>query len=181
MTAPRITPTIVGSTPFAAVYNEFSATVVRQSAVDPVITELVRLRCAQYHDCRLCGSLREVDAHQAGLREDVVAQLARYESAGLSDKQLAALRLADAMIIAPANIDADLRESVRQHLTDEQIAELLFDILKWSYQKTLVALRVEPPAAADESSDLVWRADGHPTIMTRTPGGDSDAVSIGIV
>ena len=30
---------------------EFSAAVVRLDAVDPVTTELVRLRCASHHDC----------------------------------------------------------------------------------------------------------------------------------
>ena len=31
---------------------DFAAAVVRLSAVDPVTTELVRLRCAGAHDCR---------------------------------------------------------------------------------------------------------------------------------
>lgn len=30
---------------------EFAAAAVRNDAVDPVTTELVRLRCATYHDC----------------------------------------------------------------------------------------------------------------------------------
>lgn len=32
--------------------TEWQAAVVRLDAVDPVTTELVRLRCARYHDCR---------------------------------------------------------------------------------------------------------------------------------
>ena len=32
--------------------NAWQAAVVRLEAVDPVTTELVRLRCARYHDCR---------------------------------------------------------------------------------------------------------------------------------
>jgi hypothetical protein len=30
---------------------EFAAAAVRNDAVDPITTELVRLRCATYHDC----------------------------------------------------------------------------------------------------------------------------------
>lgn len=30
---------------------EWQAAAVRQDAVDPVTTELVRLRCARHHDC----------------------------------------------------------------------------------------------------------------------------------
>ena len=32
--------------------SAWQAAVVRLAAVDPVTTELVRLRCARYHDCR---------------------------------------------------------------------------------------------------------------------------------
>ena len=32
--------------------NEFAAAVVRLDSVDPVTTELVRLRCANHHNCR---------------------------------------------------------------------------------------------------------------------------------
>jgi hypothetical protein len=31
--------------------DEWQASVVRLSDLDPVTTELVRLRCARYHDC----------------------------------------------------------------------------------------------------------------------------------
>ena len=31
--------------------DSWQAAVVRLSSVDPVTTELVRLRCARYHDC----------------------------------------------------------------------------------------------------------------------------------
>ena len=32
-------------------FMEWQAAAVRLTAVDPVTTELVRLRCAQHHDC----------------------------------------------------------------------------------------------------------------------------------
>lgn len=32
-------------------FMEWQAAAVRLSAVDPLTTELVRLRCAQHHDC----------------------------------------------------------------------------------------------------------------------------------
>ncbi len=34
-----------------AALNRFQDAVVRLSGVDPVTTELVRLRCARHHDC----------------------------------------------------------------------------------------------------------------------------------
>jgi len=35
----------------SAALGGFAAAVVRMSSVDPITTELVRLRCAHYHDC----------------------------------------------------------------------------------------------------------------------------------
>jgi hypothetical protein len=132
-------------TPLDAAIDSFAAAVVRASSVDPVITELVRLRCAQYHDCRLCGSLRWQEAIDRGLDEAAVAKIGRYESSDLDDRAKAALRLADAMVIAPVRVDAELRTELREHFTDTQIAELCFDVMKWSKQKFLVALRLERP------------------------------------
>ena len=49
------------------------------------------------------------------------------------------------MIIDPARADRRLVAELREHFTDAQIVELLFDIMKWSRQKELVALRLETP------------------------------------
>jgi hypothetical protein len=125
--------------------DAFAAAVMRARSVDPVITELVRLRCAQYHDCRLCGSLRLDEAAEQGVDETMVAKIARYEDSDLNDAAKAALRLADAMIIRPAAADAKLRAELLEHFTEGQIAEICLDVVKWSQQKYLVALRVETP------------------------------------
>jgi hypothetical protein len=34
-----------------AALGEFAASVVRLNNVDPITTEIVRMRCAQHHDC----------------------------------------------------------------------------------------------------------------------------------
>jgi hypothetical protein len=38
---------------FASTLSEFQDAVVRLSTIDPVTSELVRLRCARYHDCHV--------------------------------------------------------------------------------------------------------------------------------
>ena len=43
--------------------------VARLDTLDPVLTELVRLRGARQHECRLCGSRRSVAAIGAGAEE----------------------------------------------------------------------------------------------------------------
>jgi len=45
--------------PADLVFNDFLPVVARMRALDPVTSELVRLRGASQHNCRLCKSLRE--------------------------------------------------------------------------------------------------------------------------
>ncbi len=143
--------------------DSFAAAVMRTTGIDPVITELVRLRCAQYHDCRLCGSLRLREARDEGLDEAIVEKIARYESSDLSDAAKAALRLTDAMIMRPAAANDELRVALREHFTESQIAEICLDVVKWSQQKYLVALRVETPPWTGLGT-LSFDEDGNPQV-----------------
>jgi alkylhydroperoxidase family enzyme len=146
---PRLPTTNGRVAPIAPELNEaietFAAAAVRASSVDPVTMELVRHRCAGYHDCRRCGSLRLEDARQAGVDEEMITKTSSYESSDLPERVKVALRLVDAVIIDPRDASSELAEQLHQHFSDVQIAELLLDIMKWSRQKELVALRLEAP------------------------------------
>src|SRR5438128_2211048 len=71
---PRIPLADDGSAPMAPAMaralDTFAAAAMRARTVDPVTTELVRLRCAWYHDCRVCGSLRLEEARAEGVDEE---------------------------------------------------------------------------------------------------------------
>ena len=133
--------------------QDFERATVRLSGVDPITTELVRLRCARIHDCRRCRSVRDDAALEAGFDEALGAKIDDYEHSDLSPRHKAALRLADAMILG-APID---RADVHAHFTESEIAELLLDVVKWSVQKALVALRIEP--APDDDHLIRMAAD----------------------
>ncbi len=47
----RVAPGTRGDQALTGALMEFAAAAVRNDRVDPVTTELVRLRCATYHDC----------------------------------------------------------------------------------------------------------------------------------
>jgi alkylhydroperoxidase family enzyme len=146
---PRVPLAADGTAPMAPAMaralDTFAAAAMRARTVDPVTTELVRLRCAWYHDCRVCGSLRLEEARVDGVDEEMAAKVALYEESDLPEAAKTALRLVDAVIIDPARADRRLVVALREHFTDEQIVELLFDVMKWSRQKELVALRLETP------------------------------------
>ena len=113
---------------------------MRSTYVDPVTTELVRLRCARQHDCRICQSLRLAEARDAGATDDLLAAIDHYESSTLSERHRIALRIVDAMIWRPAEIPESLVEAARTEFSAEELSELLLDITKWSTQKIHVTL-----------------------------------------
>ena len=163
---PRLAPEaltagVSGDGPFDGAIADFAAAVVRADSVDPLTTELVRLRCAQIHDCRLCGSLRNREALDAGFDEELQQQIARYESSNLTPGQIAALKLCDAIILTPSQANAELRAELEQHLSPQQIAEIMLDVMKWSQQKALVALRMEAPPW-EGTNTLYFDDDGRP-------------------
>lgn len=123
----------------------FAATAVLADKVDVITGELVRLRCAQIHHCRLCGSLRQRKALDQGLDEALAERVARYEDGGLDEHVVAALKLVDTLIMFPCDADASLKAELDKHFSPEQIAELCFDVVKWSQQKALVALHIDAP------------------------------------
>ena len=143
--------------------DAFSAAAVRASWVDSITTEVVRLRCARYHDCRLCQSLRFSDALASGLDETLADKVDDYERSDLDEKLKVALRLTDAVILDPRSISPELAAQLREHFIDEQIAELLHDIVKWSFQKVLVALRLDVPVR-EGLSELSFDINGDPKI-----------------
>ncbi|MEZ5226158.1 MAG: hypothetical protein R2710_05650 [Acidimicrobiales bacterium] len=48
---PRVAAGTRAGTALKDALADFAAAAVRNDAIDPVTTELVRLRCATYHDC----------------------------------------------------------------------------------------------------------------------------------
>lgn len=142
----------------AVLFKQFLPAVARLRALDPVTTELVRLCGARAHDCRLCKSLREATALEAGGSESLYDDVDRYESSVLlDDAHKAALRYTDALIWTPADIDPGIAANVRQHFTAEQARELTFDVMRNASNKIAVALKADAPHV--ETGYEVYRID----------------------
>ena len=159
--ADELTPGVAQDGPLENAIAEFATSVVRAKSVDPLVTELVRLRCAQVHDCRLCGSLRNREALDEGFDEEMQRKIGGYENSDFSPAIKAALRLCDAMILSPAFADDALKKELEAHYSSQQIAEICLDVVKWSQQKALVALRTEAPPW-DTTNVLTFDEQGNP-------------------
>jgi len=138
----------------AGLLDAYQAAVVRGSTLDPVTTELVRLRCARTHHCRICQTLRLADARAAGVDETMTAKVDFYERSDLPERAKLALRVTDAFITRPDMLSDAVAGQVRASFGPDELASLGLDITKWSTQKIKVTL------GTDGADRLVTDADG---------------------
>lgn len=113
-------------------------------------TEIIRLRGATQHNCRLCTSLRETGALEAGGSEPLYAEIAQYEeSSELSAAHKAALRYVDALIWTPSSLDDAAAGGVLAHWSVDQAVEITLDVMRNATNKIAVALGGDEPRVAD--------------------------------
>jgi alkylhydroperoxidase family enzyme len=144
-----------------AVFNRLMPAVARLRALDPVTSELVRLRGAAQHNCRLCKSLRESTALDAGGSEALYDDVERFESSELFDDRVkAALRYTDALIWTPAHLVADDVEEVRSRFSEVEAVELTFDIMRNASNKVAVSLGGDAPRVESGTERYLLDADG---------------------
>ncbi len=143
------------------VFNHLLPGVARLRALDPLTTEVVRLRGANAHNCRLCKSLREGAALDAGGSESLYSDVERFEDSELlTDAHKAALRYADALIWSPAYIPSDVVDSVLQHFSPAQARELTLDVMRNASNKIAVALKADAPRVEQGTERYAVDADG---------------------
>lgn len=147
--------------PADALFNGFMPAVARLRSLNAVTSEVVRLRGAAQHNCRLCKSLRETTALDGGGSETLYDEIEHFEDSGLlSEAQKAALRYVDALIWTPAHIDAAVAAGVRRHFTDEQAVELTLDVMRNAGNKIAVSLGADAARVAEGTEPYLLDADG---------------------
>ncbi|HEU0189660.1 MAG TPA: carboxymuconolactone decarboxylase family protein [Mycobacterium sp.] len=135
--------------------------VAQLQSLDPVTTELVRLRGAAAHNCRLCKSLREGHALDAGGSETLYEEITRFEtSTRFTEAQQAALRYVDALIWSPARIDSAVAAGVQEHFSDAQAVELTLDVMRNATNKIMVSLGADAARVEHGTERYLVNADG---------------------
>jgi alkylhydroperoxidase family enzyme len=126
------------------------STVARMGELDPVTGELVRLRGARFHRCRICQSRLSLAALEAVGDRSVLDQVDTYETSDLTEAQKVALRLTDAMVTQPAaDLDDALVSAVRTHFTPAQAIEVVYDVARNATNKFAVALGIDTAVVTD--------------------------------
>jgi alkylhydroperoxidase family enzyme len=152
-----------------AALQEQMQVVARMGALDALTTELIRLRGARAHDCRVCKSRRHVVVVEAGADEATFDQIDRYESSALSERHKVALRLTDAMIWQPAAYPSELPSQVRAAFAPGEALEIVFDVSRNAANKIAVALGADQPNVAD-GIEYFDTDDGGELILGMSPG-----------
>ncbi|HEX4018611.1 MAG TPA: hypothetical protein VHX15_17875 [Frankiaceae bacterium] len=123
--------------------DRFLTDVASLDALDPVLTELIRLRGARAHNCRICQSRREVAAIEGGADESTFDKIDFYETSDLDERSKVALRLTDAVIWQPAAFPAGLVEQVRATFSPDEALEIVLDLTRNAANKIPVALQAD--------------------------------------
>jgi hypothetical protein len=134
-------PTSGATDPWAA-HERFLLEVAKLSSLDPVTSELVRLRGARAHDCRLCQSRRSVSAIDLAGRSDLFDD---RDPSGISDAQALALQVVDAFVWQPIAWPPGLGERAVEALGAAAATELILDIVRNAANKIAVAFKADDP------------------------------------
>lgn len=140
---------LAASSPEPLVFDPFLRAVALLDGLDPLTTELVRLRVARHHNCRLCKSLRTRAAMAAGGDEATYDKIDRFADSDLDERQRTALELTEAIVVRPGAIDPSVVERARAHFTDAELVELVLDVMRNSANKVAVAFGADAPNVAD--------------------------------
>ena len=145
-----------------AAIDTYIRVVPRLDALDPVVTELVRLRGARQHRCRLCQSLRSRPALRAGAGDEEFAAVDHHAESDLPPATKAALALTDAMVWLPGRIDPTVAGAVRGALSDAQAVELVLDVARNATNKIAVAFAADAPHVDEGYEIYEIDAEGEP-------------------
>ena len=139
----------------------FVRDIAQLHSLDALTTELVRLRGAEVHRCRLCQSRVSVKALDQAGDIALFAQTRDFDAEGFRDADRVALRLADALVTQPSSIDDALVDTAHRHFTHAQQLEIVFDVVRNSANKIAVAFGADDPivTAGIEFYDLDHNGD----------------------
>ena len=139
----------------------FMRDVAQLQSLDALTTELIRLRGADVHRCRLCQSRLSVKALDQAGDIALFTQTRDFNAEEYRDADRAAMRLADALVTQPSSIDHALVDAAHRHFSHAQQLEIVFDVVRNAANKIAVAFGADDPIVTDgiEFYDLDHNGD----------------------
>ncbi|MDT0444560.1 carboxymuconolactone decarboxylase family protein [Streptomyces johnsoniae] len=119
-----------------------------KKGLDPVLTELVKIRASQLNHCAFCLDMHVRDARAAGETEERVYLLSAWEEAAgvYTERERAALALTEAVTVLTDGFVPDaVYERAAEHFSEEELARLISVILTInSWNRIAVTTRMVP-------------------------------------
>ena len=126
-------------------FNQAWQKTFREGVLDHSVKELARVFVAKSLDCGYCAGQRSHLATDAGMSEHEFDEVVEFRrSTVLTDREKAALLLAEAIAWDPAMADDEVWEQLHTHFTEPEIVELGYFIgLTMGQQKFLKTLGIK--------------------------------------
>lgn len=128
---------------------------ISSSGLEPTLLELLRLRASLLNACAYCIDMHTKDARAAGESDQRLHALSAWrETPFFSDRERAALALAEALTRTDGPVADEVLVEAARHFTDEEVAKVVFAVVAingWNRLNAAAQLPVgdyQPKAAA---------------------------------
>lgn len=112
--------------------------------IDPVVHECIRLFNANYQGCEYCLNARAAGAVQAGLNEDIVSKLTRFESSDMPEHIKAALRITNAIASGPQTVTQELWDAASRFYSEHELVDIVLLSVFTTGSKVTITLGLDP-------------------------------------
>ena len=146
-------------------YMAFYVAASQATPRDPETVELIRLRNGVAQSCQYCLSVRLEGGRDYD--EDMGFKVLRFEENDFTDRQKAALRLADAFLTLPSALSDEAKREALKHFTPEEIVGLMYRLTSFLVNKPRAALGIDGALNPDELTQI----DSGAKIEEFTPKG----------
>ncbi len=131
----------------------------RAGTLDLQLREMLRLKSAELARCAYASRIRYAEPREAGLTEEVIAQIADPGRSALPERDKLALQFAELLITAPDAITDAFYAEMRLHFSEPQMVELTYFVMHCNViHRFAVAMRLPP----EDGDNIVVRRLGIP-------------------
>ncbi|MFD7862653.1 carboxymuconolactone decarboxylase family protein [Streptomyces sp. NPDC057682] len=116
--------------------------------IDPVLGELVKIRCSQLNHCAFCLDMHTKDALAAGESIERIVQLSAWEESRhfYTPREIAAIELAEAVtVLTDGFVPDEVYEKAAKHFDEAELAHLIGAIVTINaWNRFAVSTRMVP-------------------------------------
>ena len=143
--SPRIDYTKVAPGALRAMYG--LEKYLAESAIEPALRDLVKLRASQINGCAYCIDMHSKDARAAGEKEQRLYGLVAWrETPYYTERERAALAWTEALTsIADNHVSDELYEKTRREFSEQELVDLTLAVTTINaWNRIAISFRTEP-------------------------------------